>query len=238
MSNYQIPRAKKIQNRFKNGREFRFFPEEPCSFADFLGGTESTVSQDGEAFSRVVNFFRDIITKVEIQERMEHFALVVTQDREKGFVVTVIEVHRKPPRKVLNCLSCDTESETNKVSRLEYSFTKSVTTTITSTTRNMFIVTPVRHVERLSECTDEEIFEMFHFAVQLIGEEMKLSNPPWEGVQFEKMTLNHGNARNLEHLHLKVRIVKSQFDWFKKHGWDEDKKERFRQFNCNDTQDL
>ncbi|CAG8482370.1 3918_t:CDS:2, partial [Ambispora leptoticha] len=145
--------TRKFKKHYREGRVFHFFPEEPCSFADFLGGTEYTLSRDGDTFTRVVKFFRDAITKVEIQEKMEHFSLVVIQDRERA--------------------------------------------------RNMFVVTPVRHIERLSECTDEEIFELFHFAVQLIGEETKLSNSHWAGLQFEKMTLNHGNARNLEHLHLK-----------------------------------
>ena len=67
----------------------------------------------------------------------------------------------------------------------------------------MFIIT---HAERLSDCNDQEIFSMFLLAIQTIEQETRLSNARWKDIRFIGITLNHGNVRNIEHLHLKIRI--------------------------------
>ena len=54
--------------------------------------------------------------------------------------------------------------------------------------RSMFIITPKRHVERLSDCNDQEIFSMFLLAIQTIEQETRLSNARWKDIRFIGMT--------------------------------------------------
>ncbi|KAG9284082.1 hypothetical protein G9A89_022856 [Geosiphon pyriformis] len=219
-----------FRKAFTSAKKFRFSPEVPCRLIDYLGDANYIKLEDDSAtFKRAVNFFRNILNEIEVENHKEHFKLFVNETPETGFLVNVVEVHRQPPRKVQNCLACDTESETNRTSRLEYSFTKNQECNmlhqiwLDAKARPMFIITPIRHIERLSECTDDEIFQMFYLACKVLEEETINSKAPWERLEFEKMTLNHGNARNLAHLHLKVSVKENQFNWFREHGWDQEK---------------
>ena len=71
-----------------------------------------------------------------------------------------------------------------------------------------------------------KIFSMFLLAIQIIEQETRLSGAKWNGIRFVRMTLNHGNARNVEHLHLKIKIRNKDFDVFK-NCWDEKRKRNF-----------
>ncbi|CAG8581628.1 14065_t:CDS:2 [Cetraspora pellucida] len=228
--------------------DFKFVPESPCKLVDFLGGVNYTPSQDNkEIFNCSVGFFRNILSEIEIEKGWEHFKFFIIQDCIKngsgGFSVGISRTQsgRHPPRKRINCLSCDSESETNKVSRINFPSTTSDDTKklcniwLDAKARPMFIITPVRHVERLSECTDDELFSIFHLATQIIDEEMKVSKAPWEDLRFLRMTLNHGNSRNIEHLHLKITIRNQDFKYFRDHGWDDVKKRNFRILEANKT---
>ncbi|CAI2164581.1 11304_t:CDS:1 [Funneliformis geosporum] len=227
-------------------REFQFSPKVPCTLIDFVGGVNYTQSHDnGVIFNRVVNFFRNITTTIEQEEKLLDFNFFLRErsthnnsitNSKEGFYVTITQSDptRFPPVKRRNCLSCDTESETNLFSKLAYPLTTREEVSIChnlwfdAKARPMFIITPKRHIERLSDCNDQEIFSMFLLAVQTIEQETRISNAHWNGIRFVGMTLNHGNARNLEHLHLKIRINGGDFDHFKKFGWDDEKMERFK----------
>ncbi|CAG8553309.1 5792_t:CDS:1 [Funneliformis caledonium] len=228
-------------------REFQFFPKVPCKLIDFVGGVNYTQSQDnGVIFNRVVEYFRNITTTIEQEEKLLDFSFFLREisthnnstsdSKEDGFYVKVTQSDPKrfPPDKRHNCLSCDKESETYIFSSLAYPSSTREEVSICHNSwfdakaRSMFIITPKRHVERLSDCNDQEIFSMFLLAVQIIEQETRLSNAPWNGIRFAGMTLNHGNARNIEHLHLKIKINNRDFDHFKNFGWDDEKKERFK----------
>ncbi|CAG8507163.1 12890_t:CDS:2 [Racocetra fulgida] len=203
--------------------DFKFVPESPCKLVDFLGGVNYTPSQDNrEIFNRSVGFFRKILTEIEMEKRWEHFKFFIIQDYKDGDGGFSVGISRTE------------KSETNKVSRIDFPSTanddskKLCNIWFDAKARPMFIITPVRHVERLSECTDDEIFSIFHLATQIIDEEMKVSKAPWEGVRFLRMILNHGNSRNIEHLHLKVTLRHQDFKYFKDNGWDGVKKQNFR----------
>ncbi|CAG8709418.1 11846_t:CDS:1 [Acaulospora morrowiae] len=212
----------------------KFFPNARYQFVDFLGGVDYTFSQDkGVVFNRVISFFRDITNTIELTKGIIHFKLAVEQNLN-GFGVRIIEAEKslKPPRKTLNCISCDVESETNKASMLDYPPTvkedmKLHNIWIDAKARSMFIITPIRHVERLSECTDEEVFSMFSLAIQILYEEMRASDAPWRQLRFERMVLNHGNSRNVEHLHLKIRVPPDDFEYYMNHGWNDAKKQKY-----------
>ncbi len=226
-------------------KEFQFSPEVPYKLIDFVGGVNYTPSQDnGKIFNRVVKFFRNITTTIEQGEKLLDFKFYLGENQihdnstvsKDGFYVNIIQSDptRSPPSKRQNCISCDTESETNKISRLAYPSTTREEVSIChnlwldAKARSMFIITPKRHVERLSDCNDHEIFSMFLLAVQVIEQETRLSNAYWNGIRFIGMILNHGNSRNLEHLHLKIRIKGSDFNQFRKFGWDDERKEKYK----------
>ncbi|CAG8821284.1 26051_t:CDS:1, partial [Dentiscutata erythropus] len=170
-----------------------------------------------------------------VENGWKHFKFFI-MEKEEGFFVGISRTKswRAPPKKTFNCLSCDFGSETNKVSRIEFPTTTSDNTKkllnpwLDAKARSMFIITPVRHVERLSECNDEELFSIFHLATQILDEETKVSKAPWGGMRFIRMTLNHGNSRNLEHLHLKISVKSQDFKHFEDHGWDNIKKQKYK----------
>ncbi|RHZ49597.1 hypothetical protein Glove_519g74 [Diversispora epigaea] len=212
-----------------NSAEFSFYPDTPCQLIDFLGGVHYSPEQDnGVIFNRVVSFFQNILTTIEKEKKMEHFRMTINQ-KYSGFFVKIIEVDKGPPSKVLNCISCDLESETSKVSKLDYpSTTKERLHNLwmDAKARPMFVITPIRHVERLSECTEEEIFSLFLLSVQALEEEQRISGKKGM-INFICMTLNHGNSRNLAHLHLKIRLPRHDFKYFMNNGWDKAKKEKY-----------
>ncbi|CAI7859366.1 unnamed protein product [Closterium sp. NIES-54] len=72
------------------------------------------------------------------------------------------------------------------------------------------IITPVRHVESLTELNDSELYEFFHTAAAAVQRER---------VVFSRMVVNHGSYRNLPHLHLKVFLDEGSFEEAKR-GWE------------------
>ncbi|CAG8440575.1 11933_t:CDS:10 [Diversispora eburnea] len=212
--------------------EFIFYPDTPCQLIDFLGGIHYSPEQDnGVIFNRVVSFFQNIITIIEKDKKMEHFKMTIHQNYH-GFFVKIVENDTGPPSKVLNCMSCDLESETSKTSKLDYPLATKErfhNLWIDAKARPMFVITPIRHVERLSECTEEEIFSMFLLSIQTLEEEQRISgkNGMINFISFISMTLNHGNSRNLAHLHLKIRLRRNDFKYYMNNGWDKAKKEKY-----------
>ncbi|KAF0448078.1 diadenosine tetraphosphate hydrolase HIT family-like protein [Gigaspora margarita] len=240
MKNQQMLEKKRHKEK-EHFSDFSFTPESPYQLVDFLGGVNYTPSLDNnEIFNRSVGFFRKILTEIEMEKGWKHFKFFIVQKRindgSGGFSVEISHAkkRRAPPKKTFNCLSCDFESETNKVSRIDFPSTTSDDTKkllslwLDAKARPMFIITPVRHVERLSECSDEELFSIFHLATQVLDEETKVSKAPWGDMRFIKMTLNHGNSRNLEHLHLKISVKRQDFKHFRDYGWDNVKKQKYK----------
>ncbi|CAH1759340.1 3406_t:CDS:2 [Entrophospora sp. SA101] len=256
-------------NKWLNGKTFIFVPEVPCRLLDFYGGRINyDPSQDNyETYNQVVEFFRHIIDRIEVQEKIMDYKFfiseypinknqqqdpekedtkqkkpikireIIQKNREKiqGFYVKITEVDksRHPPQPRFHCISCDQESETNKISKLNFPTNthdslKLHNLWLDAKARPMFIVTPKRHLERLSQCNNQEIFSMFYLALQILEQEVRLSKAYWNNIRYIGMTLNHGIARNIEHLHLKVKVLKKDFIWFRKHGWDEEKEERYK----------
>jgi diadenosine tetraphosphate (Ap4A) HIT family hydrolase len=234
-NNYYQTKKKSYRDPSFVPKKFLFdpYPDSPCKLIDFVGGVNYTPSQDdGLIFNRVVKFFKNIITIVEEENKLSDYNFYLQEDQ--GLYVRIVQSDptRCPPRKTLNCLSCDAESKTNRNSKLPYPSTTREEISIhhnlwiDAKARPMFVITPKRHVERLSECKDQEIYSMFLLATQIIEQETRLSDAEWNGIRFIRMTLNHGNARNVEHLHLKIRIDDEDFSRFK-NCWDKERKKKF-----------
>jgi hypothetical protein len=76
--------------------------------------------------------------------------------------------------------------------------------------RNMFVVTPRRHIERLAEANDGELFDFFALAAQLLRRQLDLERAP-KRTPYIALIFNHGAAQNHAHLHLKVLINAEYF---------------------------
>jgi diadenosine tetraphosphate (Ap4A) HIT family hydrolase len=105
------------------------------------------------------------------------------------------------------CMSCEPTHELSMASLLsEQQYTRAW---LDGRARAKLILTPIRHVERLSELTDEdgEMEAFWQDAVELINRECG---------QLEKdyptMILNHGKYRNHAHLHLKINFIENIWD--------------------------
>jgi diadenosine tetraphosphate (Ap4A) HIT family hydrolase len=66
------------------------------------------------------------------------------------------------------------------------------------------ILTPKRHVERLSELTDEEIEAFWSDTVQVIDRECDHIDE----LNYPTLAINHGTFRKHAHMHLKIDIPK------------------------------
>ncbi|CAG8501779.1 4505_t:CDS:2 [Dentiscutata heterogama] len=223
-------------NNQRETRRIGVFNETPCKLVDFLGGVNYTPSQDNnEIFNHSVGFLQKILAEIEVEKGWKHFKFFIMEKNDRFFVgISHMKSWRTLPKQTFNCLSCNSESETNKVSRIDFPATigdntkKLLNLWLDAKARSIFIVTPVRHVERLSECNDDELFSIFHLATQILDEETKVSKVPWGGMRFLRMTLNHGNLRNLKHLHLKISVKRQDFRYFEDHGWDNVKRYKFK----------
>eukprot|EP00475_Leptophrys_vorax_P019603 TRINITY_DN26864_c0_g1_i1.p1 TRINITY_DN26864_c0_g1~~TRINITY_DN26864_c0_g1_i1.p1 ORF type:complete len:309 (-),score=70.30 TRINITY_DN26864_c0_g1_i1:59-985(-) len=65
--------------------------------------------------------------------------------------------------------------------------------------RPMFVVTPVKHVERINQLQDDEIHQLMITFVTWL-DKLSLANG------FAGLVINHGENRTHEHLHLKVKV--------------------------------
>jgi diadenosine tetraphosphate (Ap4A) HIT family hydrolase len=98
--------------------------------------------------------------------------------------------------------------------------------------RPMLIFTPVRHVERLSDMSDDELHD-FLICVQTALTKRSLN-------RFHCAIVNHGDFRNHAHLHLKLRFQQHAFEEASKHWPTEErtKVERIRAFAASVEKDL
>jgi len=104
------------------------------------------------------------------------------------------------------CISCDLDNDVSKAAFLYSSRFHNLW--LDAKARSMFVVTPHRHVERLSQLSDEELFSFWSEACALLASEYDCALP---AVQFDRMVVNQGLYRNLSHLHMKVYTGKSRW---------------------------
>lgn len=71
-----------------------------------------------------------------------------------------------------------------------------------------FIVTPKRHVDRLSEMDDEEVYALWTVAVRTLRK---------DSIAYRTMILNHGMYRNIPHLHLKIWVTEEEYTKVRRH---------------------
>jgi diadenosine tetraphosphate (Ap4A) HIT family hydrolase len=155
---------------------------------------------------RAASYFRQLINLLEIDNQILDYHLKLRHNFKRNYQLDVL-IYFGDPNRTVNpsptsvCISCEPTHELSRTSLLsEQKYTRAW---LDARNRPKLILTPVRHVERLSELTDEdgEMQAFWYDAVELLNrEDIQLENYP-------NMILNHGTYRNHPHLHLKFNFI-------------------------------
>ncbi|CAF0931537.1 unnamed protein product [Adineta ricciae] len=158
--------------------------------------------------NRAASYFRQLVTLLETDNHILNYHLEIRhqfQDTHRFEVIIYFDeadrVTNPSPMPV--CISCEPTNELSKISLIsEQQHTRAW---LDAQAREKLILTPIRHVERLSELIDDdgEMEAFWRDAVELIQQECD---------QFHEfypiLVLNHGTYRNHAHLHLKMTFSK------------------------------
>lgn len=213
------------------GRALQIIPDtdgrDPVDFCTFI---ESSTKQ------HVISFFRQVILQVEVRRKILDFHLKLKNDVTKGFVINIFYgdnvggpadlSHGRP------CISCCADVPLYPFSDIvlagecvlkEFSDQPYVQCCLDAKARPGFIVTPLRHVDRMSELDDEEMYYLWLVGVRALRN---------DGLSmFKSMILNHGCYRNVAHLHLKI-WVDPQLHSAARERWSEAKKMLWGRLEC------
>lgn len=180
-----------------------------------LSGAESFCSFiETSSRASVVGFFRELSRVLEQERLLQDFHMRIRDSPGKGraFKVDIFfgDEDRDGPVVVAprECISCFSHAVLypGKVPTItagdcimnEIDGDGHVQCSIDAKARPGFIVTPLQHVERMSDLEDDQLFALWSTAVKALRS---------EGLPtFRSMILNHGFYRNLPHLHLKVWV--------------------------------
>jgi diadenosine tetraphosphate (Ap4A) HIT family hydrolase len=157
--------------------------------------------------NRAARYFRQLVTLLEDDNQILNYHLKLRHNSKRYNQLDVL-IYFGDPNRTSNpiitpiCISCEPTNELSLASLLSaQQYTRAW---LDGRARAKFILTPIRHIERLSDLTDEdgEMEAFWHDAVQLIDEEVdQLEN------YYPTMVLNHGTYRNHAHLHLKINFA-------------------------------
>jgi len=205
----QTQREKEMEIRVEDirpGRALQLIPyrdgKDPVDFCTFI---ESSPKQ------QVISFFRQVIHQVEVRRRILDFHLKLKNDVIKGFVIKIFYGDKVGRPEDLShgrpCISCCADAplypfgdvvSAGECVLKEFSDQSYVQCCLDAKARPGFIVTPLRHVDRMSELDDEEMYYLWWVGVRALRN---------EGLNmFKSMILNHGCYRNVAHLHLKIWV--------------------------------
>lgn len=180
--------------------------------------------------AEVVSFFREVAEEIEDYCRISNYHVKV-RNREGSFRIDVLYGEEKSgPELVLpgECISCfaDAPLYPGKEPGLnagecileEFSEQPYAICRMDTKGRSGFDIVPVRHVERMSDLNDDEIYALWHVAVTFLTQ----TNLP-----FISMVMKQGNHRNLEHFHVRVWV---ENDLHKQYQltWSEERQEVWR----------
>ncbi|UJR25315.1 hypothetical protein I4U23_006666 [Adineta vaga] len=150
------------------------------------------------------HYFRQLVTILEDDYHILNYHLEIGHNLTKNNQFDVCIFFNDPrrsnnPSTTRVCISCEPTHELCSASFL--SEQRHTRAWLDARAREKLILTPIRHVERLSELIDEneEMEAFWRDAVELIHRECDQLNG-----FYPKLTLNHGTYRNHAHLHLKM----------------------------------
>ncbi|KAH9298578.1 hypothetical protein KI387_030260, partial [Taxus chinensis] len=158
----------------------------------------------------VVDFFRQAIHHIEQTRRINDYHLKLKPSKRSGFIIEVFYGERREgPEKVEpdSCISCNDSAPlfpgapgsvlAGECVLRELSDQPYVQCSLDAKARAGFIITPLRHVQKIGDLRDNELFALWNVGVRALKN---------EGLSFRSMIVNQGSYRNLPHLHLKIWV--------------------------------
>lgn len=198
--------------------EFRYAKQPSKYFCEFM---QTTPKQE------VIAFFRAVAMELEDFRGLRDFHLKV-RDGEGDFRIEVFFGDNRPGPGVFQyeeCIACCPDANLfvfqkpgmtarecilDEFSQLPHAVCK-----MDVKGRSGFAITPVRHVERMSELDDEELYVMWSAAAKLLID---------IGIPFISLIMNHGIYRTSYHLNLKVWVENEAHRQYRE-TWGEERKE-------------
>ncbi|GLJ11838.1 hypothetical protein SUGI_0178270 [Cryptomeria japonica] len=163
----------------------------------------------------VVRFFRQAIKQIEESRHINDYHFKLKPSKPSGFLIDVFYGESREGPEIVepgSCISCNDSaplfpSQADSVCAgecvlREFSDQPFVQCSLDAKARPGFIVTPVRHVQKLGDLDDQELFALWSVGVRALKS---------EGLNFTSMIVNHGSYRNLPHLHLKIWVDEREF---------------------------
>ncbi|CAM6129242.1 unnamed protein product [Calypogeia fissa] len=160
----------------------------------------------------VVGFFRVIAKEMEQTRGILDFHLKVREEKKWFCVEVYFGDEGKGPEAAAmesteECISCapgaalfpgqEPGVTAGECVLTEFSDQPHVQCSLDAKARSGFIITPVRHVERMSQLGDDELFALWSTAVRALRQ---------ESLPFMNIALDHGTYRIHPHLRLKVWV--------------------------------
>jgi diadenosine tetraphosphate (Ap4A) HIT family hydrolase len=118
------------------------------------------------------------------------------------------------------CISCDTDNVVSRATLLKQ--TELMHWWIDAKARPNYVITPVRHAERLSQLHDDELYALWADAARLLTEE----TGSCDAAPFLSLIVNHGRFRNLAHVHLKLRFAELEFEREVRARWTAERRQQ------------
>lgn len=175
-------------------------------------------------------YFRKLLFIITEEKHIVDFHMRLRPFHRQGLTIYVQydnDDERSDPPQTSLCISCDMNNPLSKSSLLEEHSTTRIW--LDGQLRNKLIVTPRRHIEKLSEMTQEEMLDFWR-VTQVFLEQRQC---PWQS-----MILNHGNYRKHAHLHMKINIKPEYWNRSIKNKYREKIQEMDQLLNHNDNTDL
>ena len=149
-------------------------------------------------------YFQRLLYIIEKENQIDDFHMRLGSSSHNGFNVDIqykdVDTHSGPTTADI-CISCDTNNELSRASLIKTTSTTHIW--LDAQLRNKFVLTPKRHIERLSEMTDEEMKQFWYDALVILNEVV---------CDYTSMIINHGKYRNHHHLHMKINIPQEQWN--------------------------
>eukprot|EP00271_Cylindrocystis_brebissonii_P003977 TRINITY_DN15285_c0_g1_i1.p1 TRINITY_DN15285_c0_g1~~TRINITY_DN15285_c0_g1_i1.p1 ORF type:complete len:309 (-),score=39.96 TRINITY_DN15285_c0_g1_i1:44-970(-) len=179
-------------------RRLEFTPCNAHHMIPFLDLMSTTGKSD------IVRFFREILHEVEGVRGIDDYHMKIPS--LKVFTVEIMYAHaNKGPLAASPeaCISCNMDApifdgmSSGETLLEEYGVPDRTRCSMDAQARQMFVITPFQHIERLSDLSDDNLFDFWHSAAVLLEKEK---------LDFSTMIVNHGTYRHLPHLHLKIHV--------------------------------
>ncbi|UJR23599.1 hypothetical protein I4U23_026588 [Adineta vaga] len=161
------------------------------------------------SMNQAAAFFRQLLKIVEQDYNLINFHLKIQHHRTKTnqfnvFVFYGDDQVEHEPEPVSICSSCDIGHELSRTTLL--SEQKHTYAWLDFRNRSKLILTPKRHVERLSELNDDndEMEAFWRDTVEVIDRECDQISE----LNYPLLAINHGTFRKHAHMHLKIDLTK------------------------------